>query len=101
MNIALARLVKMLEARFHPASKSSRGFVIVGRIHCDQHPASIERAAISPGAAKPFDSAQLYEKLEFLVTSVARNPRRELLELRSGFWSFVELPDTDDDRGIA
>lgn len=101
MDIAPGVPVKILEARFHPASKSGRGFVVVGRVLCEQHPASIERAAIAPGAAKPFDAARLYDKLEFLVMSVARNTYRELLELRSGFWSFVELPSSDGDPGAA
>ena len=84
--------VRILEARFHPGSKSGLGFVVVGRVFCDQRPISIERTAIAPGAAAPFDAARLYQKLEFLVISVARDPYRELLELRSGFWSFVQVP---------
>ena len=75
-----------------PGSKSGPGFVVVGRVFCDQHPLSIERLPIAPGTTEPFDAARLYDKLEFLVMSVARDPYRELLELRSGFWSFVKLP---------
>jgi hypothetical protein len=84
--------VRLLEARFHPSTKSERGFVVVGRIICDQNRASIQRAEVPPAAVKPFDSAKLHDKLEFLVTSVAGDPFRGLLALRSGFWSFVELP---------
>ena len=91
-DIAPAVPVRILEARFHPGSKSGSGFVVVGRVFCDQHPISIERIAIAPGTTEPFDAARLYDKLEFLVISVARDPYRELLELRSGFWSLVQLP---------
>ena len=84
--------MRRLEARFHPSSKSSDAFVVVGRIVCDQQRATIEAAGIPPGAVKPFDSARLHEKLEFLVMSVAGDPCRSLLALRSGFWSFVEIP---------
>lgn len=100
-DIAPAVPVRILEARFHPGSKSGSGFVVVGRVFCDQHPISIERIAIAPGTTEPFDAARLYDKLEFLVMSVGRDPCRELLELRSGFWSFVQLPGARDDLGPA
>jgi hypothetical protein len=92
MNVALRSgvRVRVLEARFHPASKSGREFVIVGRVRCEGRRTSIERFEISPTAVKPFDSSRLHEKLEFLVMSVVGDPARGLLELRSGFWSFVE-----------
>jgi hypothetical protein len=93
--------VRILEARFHPGSKSAGGFVVIGRVFCDQRPITIERIAIAPGTAAPFDPPRLYDKLEFLVLSVARDPCRELLGLRSGFWSFVQLPSAGDDLGNA
>lgn len=101
MDIASWGSVRILEARFHPASKEGQGFAIVGRVICDQNRASIERAEVPPGSVKPFDSNRLHEKLEFLVTSLAGDPFRGLLALRSGFWSFVEVPSADAalDRG--
>jgi hypothetical protein len=65
-------------------------FVVVGRVRCDGRRASIERVDVAPSAVKPFDSTRLHEKLEFIVMSVVGDPARGLLELRSGFWSFVE-----------
>jgi hypothetical protein len=66
--------------------------VVVGRVICDGRRARIEPVAVAPSAVKPFDSARLHEKLEFLVMSVVGDPVRGLLQLRSGFWSFVETP---------
>jgi hypothetical protein len=101
MDIASWVSVRVLEARFHPASKEVQGFAIVGRVICDQNRASIEQAEIPPGRVKPFDSNRLHEKLEFLVTSIVGDPFRGLLALRSAFWSFVEVPSADGarDRG--
>lgn len=84
--------MRLLEARFHPQTKSGRRFVIVGRVRCDQSRVSIEPAPIRPQTVKPFDSDRLHEKLEFLVTSLVGDRARALLELQSGFWSFIELP---------
>jgi hypothetical protein len=94
--------VRRLEARFHPSSKSRGGFVVVGRVVCSQQRATIEPAEIPPNTVRPFDSARLHQKLEFLVMSVAGDPCRSLLALRSGFWSFVEVPSGGDgDLGAA
>jgi hypothetical protein len=64
--------------------------VLVGRVLCDGRRATIERVDVAPAAVKPFDASRLHEKLEFIVMSVVGDPARGLLELRSGFWSFVE-----------
>jgi hypothetical protein len=69
-------------------------FVVVGRVVCDGARASIERADVAAAKVRPFDAARLYEKLEFLVMSTAGDPARGLLQLRSGFWSFVETPSS-------
>ena len=92
MNVAVRNgdRVRVLEARFHPASKSGGAFVVVGLVSCEGRRASITRLAIAPAAVKPFDASRLHDKLEFLVMSVAGDPAPGLLELRSGFWSFVE-----------
>jgi len=84
--------VRVLEARFHPATRSHPMSVVVGRVICDGRRARIEPVAVAPAAVKPFDSGRLHEKLEFLVMSVVGDPVRGLLQLRSGFWSFVETP---------
>lgn len=97
MDLASLRAVRILEARFHPASKSRPGFVIVGRVRCEPHRASIEPADIRADAVKPFDSTRLHQKLEFLVASVAGDPFRSLMALRSEYWSFAEAPSDDGD----
>jgi hypothetical protein len=82
--------VRVLEARFHPATRSSSAFVVVGRVRCEGARATIERVEVPAGKVKPFDAARLHEKLEFLVMSMAGDPTLGLLQLRSGFWSFVD-----------
>jgi hypothetical protein len=82
--------VRVLEARFHPATRSHPKSVVVGRVICDGRRARIEPIAVAPSAVKPFDAARLHEKLEFLVMSTVGDPASGLLQLRSGFWSFVE-----------
>ncbi len=85
--------VRILEARFHPSSKSGRGVVNVGRILCDGDRVTIAPVVVSALAVRPFDAKRLQAKLEFLVMSFPRDAYRGLLQLRSDFWSFVELPD--------
>jgi hypothetical protein len=84
--------VRILEARFHPSSKTGRSVVSVGRVVCDGDRARIVTASVSPTAVRPFDASRLREKLEFLVMSFPRDVCAGLLQLRSEFWSFVELP---------
>lgn len=64
---------------------------MVGRVICDQKRASIVRVDVAPHSVKPFDATKLHEKLDFLVMASVGDPFRALQELRSGFWSFVEI----------
>jgi hypothetical protein len=87
--------VRVLEARFHPATRSGDGFVVVGRvIFVDQSRVSIERVEVPRAAVRPFDSERLHEKLDFLVNSMVGDRARALLALQSVFWSFVDTQDT-------
>lgn len=83
--------MNVLEARFHPDSRAGKGFVVVGRVICDQKRATIVRVEVAPRSVKPFDATKLHEKLDFLVMSAVGDPFRTLQELRSGFWSFVAI----------
>jgi hypothetical protein len=84
--------VRILEARFHPSSKSVGGFVNVARVLCSGAGVKIEPVEFSPTAVHPFDARRLQDKLDFLVTSFPREACAGLLQLRSEFWSFVEVP---------
>ena len=86
----------VLEARFHPDSRARHRFVVVGRVICEQNRASIERVEVAPQLVKPFDAGKLHEKLDFLVMSGVGDPFRALTQLRSGFWSFVEIKAHND-----
>ena len=84
----------VLEARFHPLSKSGPSFVTMGRVLCKERGASLEKVQVPPGALKPFDPERLYSQLNWLVGS-ATDPARDLLQARSKFWSFVEISPAD------
>ena len=94
MNLASIGAVRILEARFYPASKDAQAFVTVGRVRCDQRQITIEPAEIRLKPIKRFDPSTLRAKLEALVSRVSASgePVDSLLELRSHFWSFVETP---------
>jgi hypothetical protein len=88
--------VRVLEAKFHPGSKTGQTSVVVGRILCDGPRAVIEPAPISAAAVAPFERASVYDKLESLVGSAVGDTFYALLALRSGYWSFAEAPGRDD-----
>jgi hypothetical protein len=83
--------MRVLEARFHPSSKSGRNVVSVGRVICTAGRVTIESVEVPPASVRPFDASRLREKLAFLVTSFANDTCVGLLQLRSEFWSFVEV----------
>jgi hypothetical protein len=93
--------VRVLEARFHPATRARPSFVVIGRVVCERNRAAIEPIEVAAGAVSPFDSRRLHEKLAFLVTSVVGDCAQALLALQSGFWSFVEMPIAGAVRGDA
>ena len=94
-------LVRVLEARFHPGSKSGQAAVVVARVLCDGRTARIEPVPVGPDKVKPFEPVTLLDKLEFLVGSTVGDTFHALVALRSGFWSFVEVPGRDDHAGAA
>jgi hypothetical protein len=87
--------MRVLEARFHPWRKARGPFVVVGRIFCRRRRAFVEAAPA--GADEPLVDRQetMLHKLEYLVARSGRDAFHRLLDLRSDFWSFVEV----DDRG--
>ena len=89
--------MRTLVAKFHPARRSSSAAVTVGRVICDGKHAFLEPTEINSRAIQPFDPVRLAEKLQFLVASTAVDAYRELLQLRSEFWSFEETAANDGD----
>lgn len=83
--------MRMLEARFHPWRKARGPFVVVGRVLCQRRRTTIAPAA--PGADEtPVAHQQtMLQKLEYLVARSGRDTFHRLLDLRSDFWSFVEI----------
>jgi hypothetical protein len=84
--------MRILEARFHPDSKSGGGSIVVGRVHCEGRVGKIETYPLRPEAVTPFEPTALFDKLEFLVGSAVGDTFHALLRLKSGFWSFEEVP---------
>lgn len=93
--------VRILEARFHPGSKSEPRTVVVGRVLCDGRTARIDPVPFRLEKVKPFERTNLLDKLEFLVGSTVGDTFHALIALRSGFWSFVEVPGRGDHAGVA
>jgi hypothetical protein len=101
MTLASSRVVKILEARFYPGSKSGLVSVVIGRVFCEGRTAKIEPKRFSAETVRPFEPVELYDKLEFLVGSAIGDTFHSLVKLRSGFWSFTEIPGDDGLPGVA
>jgi hypothetical protein len=83
--------MKVLEARFHPQSKGAGTHVAVARILCDGRQASVEPMEFPARRIEPFDPTALLSRLNLLVGSAVPRPYDELTNLRSEFWSFVDV----------
>jgi hypothetical protein len=84
--------MRILEARFHPESISGAGSVVVGHIHCDGRVARIEPFLVRPETVTPFEPAAVFDKLERCVGASVGDTFHALVRLKSGFWSFAEIP---------
>jgi len=87
--------MKVLEARFHPRSKRSPLVVTLGRIVLRDREASIEPCKIASRALKPFEPVVLLSNLRSMVDRAVSDPDpwQRLAELRSDYWSFIEVRD--------
>ncbi len=86
--------MRVLEARFHPYKKNGDRAVVIGRVLCDGRRAVVEPARVEPSAlngASGFDLDAALAKLSFLVQTSVPEPFNKLQEIRSDFWSFVEI----------
>jgi hypothetical protein len=83
--------VKVLEARFFPESKKGRASVAVARVVCEGARATVEALDVPTKSVEPFSSDALISRLNLLVASAAPRPYEELTDLRSEFWSFVDV----------
>jgi hypothetical protein len=85
--------MRVLEARFHPFRKARGPFVVVGRIFCRRRRTVIEPAPVGIEERVNARQETMVQKLEYLVARSGRDTFHRLLELRSDFWSFVEIPE--------
>jgi len=68
---------------------------------CDGRTARIQPVAFGLEQVRPFERTNILDKLEFLVGSTVGDTFHALIAVRSGFWSFVEVPGRDDHAGVA
>jgi hypothetical protein len=83
--------MRVLEARFHPWRKARGPFVVVGRILCRRRRAVVEPAPAGEEEPPAAQQQTMLEKLEYLVARSGGDTFHRLIDLRSDFWSFVEV----------
>jgi hypothetical protein len=83
--------MRVLEARFHPWRKARGPFVVVGRILCRRRRAIVEPAPATADEPPVDRQETILHKLEYLVARSGRDAFHRLMDLRSDFWSFVEV----------
>jgi hypothetical protein len=83
--------MRVLEARFHPWRRARGPFVVVGRVLCRRRRAVVEPAPAVVESAAQARRETMLQKLEYLVAHSGRNAFQRLTELRSEFWSFVDI----------
>jgi hypothetical protein len=83
--------MRVLEARFHPWRKARGTFLVVGRIHCRRGGADIEPEPVGLEEHATARQETMLQKLEYLVRKSGGDAFSHLRDLRSDFWSFVEI----------
>jgi hypothetical protein len=83
---------RILEARFHPRRKAGGPWIVVGRVCCRGDDVRIEAACVDPRDEPGGATLTMLEKLRYLVGASLPKPFERLRQLRSEFWSFVEIP---------
>lgn len=83
--------MRVLEARFHPWRKAQGPFVVVGRVFCRRRRATVDPASTGIDERLITPDGSMLQKLEYLVDRSGRDAFHRLQELRSDFWSFVEI----------
>ena len=82
--------MRVLEARFNVQHKTGAVTVVVGRVLCDGRQAVIEPAPAT-ATVQHLDQSAMLTKLRFLVEASLPMPFERLRQLKSDFWSFVEI----------
>jgi hypothetical protein len=85
--------MRVLEARFHPRRKDESEFVVVGRLVWSKAEQS-ERPIFQPSRASSVPDATAI-KLRYFLAMTAPDCFHGLQNLRSEYWSFVEIPARD------
>jgi hypothetical protein len=85
--------MRVLEARFHPWRKARGPFLVVGRVLCRRRRAVVRPAPPGLEEEAPPRQETMLQKLEYLVGRSGPDAFHRLRDLRSEFWSFVEVEE--------
>ena len=80
--------MRILEARFHPDAGHDSNGIVVGQVLCNERKATVRP---DPGFVASGAAATTLCKLRYLVDICIPQPYERLRQLRSRFWSFVEV----------
>jgi hypothetical protein len=83
--------MRVLEARFHPWRKARGPFLVVAQVICRRRRAVVQPTAASQEQDPASPVGAMVQKLEYLVGRNSPDPFHRLSQLRSDFWSFVEV----------
>jgi hypothetical protein len=85
----------VLEARFHPYRKQDHRYVVAGWVIFEgEYPPLVLAASPATDSASVAESRALLLKVRYLVDITAAASLAALRDLRSSFWSFVDVPES-------
>lgn len=85
----------MLEARFHPYRRGDQRYIVAGWVIFEGgFPPVVLAAAPAAESTSLAESRALLLKVRYLVDITAAASLAGLRELRSSFWSFVDVPES-------
>jgi hypothetical protein len=89
--------MRVLEARFHPWRKARGPFLVVARVICRRRRTVVEATVTGREERSPSPQETMLQKLEYLVARSSPDPFHRLRQLRSDFWSFVEIGERGEE----
>ena len=92
--------MRVLEARFHPQKRDRGPAVVVGRVYCEGSQVHVQPAGADADPGPIPACSAMEEKLRYLVRITGKPIFQHLRELRSDYWSFVEV-DAEQGRPAA
>lgn len=86
---------RVLEARFHPYRKDDHRYVVAGWVIFEgEYPPLVLAASPATDSVSVAESRALLLKVRYLVDIAAAASLPALRDLRSSFWSFIDVPES-------